>query len=112
VVSFNGATRLILGCEFFTLRLYPSSSSISIYFRTFPFTHSSLTRIQSKLVFRSPLVLTSAITCPLFPDQAAWLTGARQLVPSRSIAQQRTNSLLPTATMAIFLRDFLPPLRR
>ena len=77
-----------------------------------PFTHSSLTRIQSKLVFRSPLVLTSAITCPLFPDQATGLTGARQLVPSRSIAQQRTNSLLPTATMAIFLRDFLPPLIR
>jgi hypothetical protein len=44
--------------------------------------------------------------------QAVCASGGRQLVPSRSIAQQRTNSLLPTATMAIFLRDFLPPLIR
>lgn len=44
--------------------------------------------------------------------QAATVTGDRQLVPSRSMAQQRTNNLRPTATMAIFLRDFLPPLMR
>ena len=43
---------------------------------------------------------------------AANNSGARQLLPSRNIAQQRTSNLLPTATIAIFLRDFLPPLIR
>jgi hypothetical protein len=58
-----------------------------------------------------PLVLTSAITLA-FRYQVTLAAGHCQLVPSRSMAQQRTNSLLPTATIAIFLRDFFPPLMR
>ena len=38
--------------------------------------------------------------------------GGCQIVPSRNMAQQRTNNRRPTATIAIFLRDFLPPLIR
>lgn len=59
-----------------------------------------------------PWVLTSAITDNVLSNQAALAGGHCQLVPSRSMAQQRTNNFLPTATIAILRRDFLPPLMR
>ena len=111
VVSFNGATRLILGYKFFTQALH---KLLVISIVSEPSLYPLEPNQDSKEAgFSFPLG-------PHFRDyllgwrypQATCVSGARQLVPSRSIAQQRTNSLLPTATIAIFLRDFLPPLIR
>ena len=48
VVSFNGATSLILGYEFATQGCH-EFLVISISFRTYPFSHSSLTRPSCQL---------------------------------------------------------------
>ena len=107
VVSFNGATRLILGYEF-THSGFKQALRLSIG-SELSLTHSSRTRLI--LGFRFPLG-------PHFRDYLVFTSvgvsssGERHAVPSRNMAQQRTNKLLPTATMAIFRRDFLPPLMR
>ena len=120
MISFNGATRLIQGHEFFYsgyLRAQRHFQSL----QTFSSPTRDLTRIQVAAESVFPLVLTSAITAAgaasgLTAAQGLTtgnlVTGGRQLVPSRNMAQQRTNNLRPTATIAIFLRDFLPPLIR
>ena len=107
MVSFNGATRLILRHELLCLGLalahrHFNRSELPLY----PLERDRAPRLPGN---RCPLVLTSAITLSISGNQAALVAGNCQLVPSRSMAQQRTNNLLPTATIAIFLRDFLPP---
>ena len=69
------------------------------------------TNQDSKLVSYSgsPWSSLPRLLRPSWLLQFAAATGVRQLVPSRNMAQQRTNNLLPTATMAIFFRDFFPP---
>ena len=42
------------------------------------------------------------------PHATRFAPSSRQLLPSRSIAQQRTSNFLATAVIAIFLRDALP----
>ncbi len=64
VVSFNGATSLILGYEFFSQGCH-ELLVIAISFRTFPLPHSSLTAKTFEVDNRPPLVLTSAITLSL-----------------------------------------------
>ena len=60
VVSFNGATRLIQGHEFFT-QAFCELSVISIVPNLF-FTHSRLNQDSGSYHLGFPLVLTSAIT--------------------------------------------------
>ena len=60
MVSFNGATRLIQGHEFFT-QAFCELSVFSIIPNLF-FTHSRLNQDSSYQAIRFPLVLTSAIT--------------------------------------------------
>jgi hypothetical protein len=113
VVSVNGATRLIQGHEFFT-QAFCELSVISIVPNLFS-THSRLNQDSGSCEIVLPLVLTSAITAFGAAQGIAKgcvVSGGRQLVPSRNMAQQRTNNLRATATIAIFLRDFLPPLIR
>jgi len=60
VVSFNGATRLIQGHEFFT-QAFCELSVMAIVPNLF-FTHSRLNQDSRWPPYRFPLVLTSAIT--------------------------------------------------
>ena len=65
-----------------------------------------------------PGITSGGLTFPLGPHFRDYLLAQvirgcqSQAQLSRSMAQHRTNSLRPTATMAIFLRAFLPPLSR
>jgi len=66
VVSFNGATSLILGSEFFTQGSH-EFLVITISFRTAP-VPLELTGTSRQLGSRFPLVLTSAITLSFVPQ--------------------------------------------
>ena len=63
MVSFNGATSLILGFEFFSQGCH--EFLVVNQFPNFPFPHSSLTAKSFKVNNPFPLVLTSAITLSL-----------------------------------------------
>src|ERR1700730_561309 len=68
------------------LRLYSSCSSFQSI-PNLPFTHSSMTRNQSKARYRFPLVLTSAITCCRRHRQSGGLGGGP--LPTGTVAQHR-----------------------
>ena len=65
-----------------------------------------------------PGITSGGYTFPLGPHFRDYLLAQvirgcqSQARLSRNMAQHRTNNLRPTATMAIFLRAFLPPLSR
>src|SRR4029079_17662058 len=81
VVSFNGATILILGYEFCSQGCH-EVLVISICLRPCSCSHSSLTRPHASRLSRSPLVLTSAITRRWLCSGYLWLP-----IPSSVIAQ-------------------------
>ena|SRR6476646_7955164 len=111
VVSLNGATRLIQEHEFFDSGYLRAQRHFN---RSKPFLYPLETnQIQAGRQFVSPWSsLPRLLVAGPVQGLAIANGGGCQMVPSRSMAQQRTNNCRPTATIAIFRRDFLPPLIR
>ena len=100
---FIGAICLVRSAVLLALARWPLSES--------PYLASGTSLVLG--IYLPPAVPRNAIISSRgLPFEVVCSAGGRQAVPSRSMAHAITSSLRATATMASFLRDFLPPLIR